>query len=78
MNIKETIHHKLTEIVQSLYQLDDQNDPKKVQLEVQETNPDHDGDFTIVTFPLVKVLKKSPDLIAVELGDALETQTDFV
>ncbi|WP_304343455.1 arginine--tRNA ligase [Chryseobacterium koreense] len=78
MNIKETIHHKLTEIVQSLYQLDDQNDPKKVKLEVQETNPDHDGDFTIVTFPLVKVLKKSPDLIAVELGDALETQTDFV
>ena len=78
MNIKDLIQHKLTEVIQTVYQLDDQNDPKSVALEVQKTNPDHEGDFTIVTFPLVKILKKSPDLIAMELGDALSTQTDFV
>lgn len=78
MNIKDLIQKKLQEIIQTNYQLDDQNDPKKVTLEVQKTNPDHEGDFTIVTFPLVKILKKSPDLIAVELGDALSTQSDFL
>ena len=78
MNIKDLIQHKLTEVIQTVYQLDDQNDPKSVALEVQKTNPDHEGDFTIVTFPLVKILKKSPDLIAMELGDALSTQTNFV
>ena len=78
MNIKDLIQNKLQEIIQTNYQLDDQNDPKKVTLEVQKTNPDHEGDFTIVTFPLVKILKKSPDVIAMELGDALLTQSDFV
>ena len=78
MNIKDLIQNKLQEIIQTNYQLDDQNDPKKVTLEVQKTNPDHEGDFTIVTFPLVKILKKSPDAIAMELGDALSTQSDFV
>ena len=78
MNIKDLIQNKLQEIIQTNYQLDDQNDPKKVTLEVQKTNPDHEGDFTIVTFPLVKILKKSPDVIAMELGDALSTQSDFL
>ncbi|UBB89353.1 arginine--tRNA ligase [Candidatus Kaistella beijingensis] len=78
MNIKNLIQNKLQEIIQTNYQLDDQNDPKKVTLEVQKTNPDHEGDFTIVTFPLVKILKKSPDVIAMELGDALSTQSDFL
>lgn len=78
MNIKDLIQNKLQEIIQTNYQLDDQNDPKKVTLEVQKTNPDHEGDFTIVTFPLVKILKKSPGVIAMELGDALSTQSDFV
>ena len=78
MNIKDLIQNKLQEIIQTNYQLDDQNDPKKVTLEVQKTNPDHEGDFTIVTFPLVKILKKNPDLIAVGLGDVLSTQSNFV
>ena len=78
MNIKDLIQHKLTEIIQSHYQLDDQNDPKKVTLEVQQNKTDFEGDFSIVTFPLVKILKKSPDLIATELGDALFIQSDFV
>ena len=78
MNIKDLIQDKLQEIIQTNYQLNDQNDPKKVTLEVQKTNPDHQGDFTIVTFPLVKILKKSPDIIAMESGDALSTQSDFL
>ena len=46
--------------------------------EIQQTKPDFEGDFTVVTFPLVKVLKKSPDIIATELGDKILLEVDFV
>ena len=46
--------------------------------EIQQTKPDFEGDFTVVTFPLVKVLKKSPDIIATELGDKILSEVDFV
>lgn len=78
MHIKDIIQNKLTEIVQSLYQIEDPNEDRKVKLEIQQNKSGFEGDFTIVTFPLVKILKKSPDQIAMELGDALTSQTDFV
>ena len=46
--------------------------------EIQQTKPDFEGDFTVVTFPLVKVLKKSPDIIATELGDKILSEVDFL
>jgi arginyl-tRNA synthetase len=72
MNIKHRIEHKIAEIIQTVYQID------PIKLEVQQNKSDFEGDLTLVTFPLVKILKKNPDLIAQELGDALSTQTDFV
>ncbi|MBW8360811.1 MAG: arginine--tRNA ligase [Kaistella sp.] len=72
MNIKDLIQHKISEIIRSTYQIND------LQLEVQQNKTEFEGDFTIVTFPLVKLLKKGPDLIAVELGNALSAQADFV
>ena len=72
MNIKELIQHKISEIIQSSYQIEG------VTLEVQQNKTDFEGDFTIVIFPLVKILKKSPDLIASELGNDLINQSDFV
>ncbi len=72
MNIKNKIENKISEIIQTVFQISD------VKLEVQQNKSEFEGDFTIVTFPLVKVLKKSPDLIAMELGDALSTQSDMV
>lgn len=78
MNIKDIIQHKLAEIIDANYQLGDQNNPHTITLEVQQNKTEYEGDFTIVTFPLVKLLKKSPDFIATELGDALAVQADFV
>ncbi len=72
MNIKENIETQIKQIIQSLYQVD------APQIEVQQNKTEFEGDFTLVTFPLVKILKKNPELIAVELGDALLTQADFV
>lgn len=78
MNTKEIIEDKIAEVIQTVFQIDDVNQSNAVKLEVQQNKTGFEGDFTVVTFPLVKILKKSPDLIAMELGDALSTQADFV
>ncbi|MGZ5262615.1 MAG: arginine--tRNA ligase [Kaistella sp.] len=78
MNIKDIIENKIAEVIQNVFQIDDVNQSNNTKLEVQQNKTGFEGDFTIVTFPLVKILKKSPDLIAMELGDALSTQADFV
>ncbi len=72
MNIKDLIQHTITDVINSLYQI------HEVVLEVQDNKTDFEGDFTIVTFPLVKQLKKNPELIGQELGGALTAQTEFV
>ncbi len=72
MNIKDVIEDKISEIIQNKYQIQD------LKLEVQQNKTEFEGDFTIVTFPLVKALRKSPDAIATELGEMLSEHTDFV
>lgn len=72
MNIKNIIEEKLSEVILNVYQL------KDIQLEVQENKTEFEGDFTVVTFPLVKQLKKNPESIGVELGEALAEQTDLL
>lgn len=78
MNIKNIIEDKIYEVIQSVFQINDVNQTNPLKLEVQQNKSDFEGDFTVVTFPLVKIVKKSPDHVATELGDALSTQTDFV
>lgn len=72
MNIKNIIEGKLSEIILNVYQL------KGIILEIQENKTEFEGDFTIVTFPLVKQLKKNPESIGIELGEALTEQTDLL
>lgn len=72
MNIKNIIEDKLSEVILNVYQL------KDINLEVQENKTEFEGDFTIVTFPLVKQLKKNPESIGVELGEALTEQTELL
>lgn len=72
MNIKNIIEEKLSEVILNVYQL------KDIQLEVQENKTEFEGDFTVVTFPLVKQLKKNPESIGVELGEALTEQTELL
>lgn len=71
MNIKDTIEKILSEVILNVYQL------KEINLEIQENKTEFEGDFTIVTFPLVKQLKKNPESIGVELGEALTEQSDL-
>ncbi|RMZ57981.1 arginine--tRNA ligase [Chryseobacterium nematophagum] len=72
MNIKYIIEEKLSQVILNVYQL------KDIRLEIQENKTEFEGDYTIVTFPLVKQLKKNPESIAVELGEALTEQTELL
>ncbi|WP_159473815.1 arginine--tRNA ligase [Chryseobacterium sp. 18068] len=72
MNIKDILEKKLAEVILNVYQL------KDIKLEIQENKTEFEGDFTIVTFPLVKQLKKNPESIGVELGEGLTTQTELL
>lgn len=72
MDIKLALQHKVSEIINNLYQLQD------VKLEVQQNKTNFEGDFTIVVFPLVKLLKKSPDTIGFELGNELTNEVEFI
>lgn len=72
MNIKENIQNQISKVIETLYQV------QGVALEVQENKTDFEGDFTVVIFPLVKQLKKSPDALGTEIGEELQKSTDFV
>jgi len=72
MNIKDIIEQKLKNVILNVYQL------KDIKLEIQENKTEYEGDFTIVTFPLIKQLKKNPESIGVELGEALTEQTELL
>lgn len=72
MNIKNIIEQKLVKVILNVYQL------KDIRFEIQENKTEFEGDFTVVTFPLVKQLKKNPESIGLELGQALTEQTELL
>ena len=72
MNIIQHIQSKIAEIIPKLYAVEG------VNLDVQKNKTEFEGDFTIVIFPLVKLAKKSPDVIGNELGEEVKNQIDFV
>ncbi|KIC93822.1 arginine--tRNA ligase [Flavihumibacter solisilvae] len=44
--------------------------------QINQTKPEFEGDYTIVLFGLVKLLKKSPDQLGKEIGDRLIEQSE--
>ncbi|WP_018675658.1 arginine--tRNA ligase [Riemerella columbina] len=72
MDIKAQLQQHISELIEKNYQL------PEVKLEVQENKTPFEGDFTVVTFPLVKQLKKSPDALGQEIGTQLQAENDAV
>jgi arginyl-tRNA synthetase len=68
MDIKQHIQKSISKILKSKYQIEN------LTLEVQQNKTDFEGDFTVVIFPLVKLAKKSPDVLGNELGEELKKQ----
>ena len=48
------------------------------ELVINETRKEFEGHYTLVCFPFTRLLKKSPDLIATEIGEALLKDIDFI
>ena len=68
MDIKQHIQNSISEILKNNYQIEN------LTLEVQQNKTDFEGDITVVIFPLVKLAKKSPDVLGNELGEELKKQ----
>ena len=67
MNIDNYISELLFSVAQSLYG----SDVTLQHIQIQKTRKEFEGDFTLVTFPLVKLARKSPEATANEIGEKL-------
>ncbi|MBK7182481.1 MAG: arginine--tRNA ligase [Bacteroidetes bacterium] len=72
MTIEQTLAGKTKEALQTLYgvELD--------KIAFEKTNPDFEGDFTLVVFPFLKVSKKKPEETATEIGTYLKENTSEI
>ncbi len=67
----QRINIKITEAVQKVIKELYGEDVNEKQVQIQKTRKEFDGDFTLVVFPFLRFSKKSPEITANEIGDAL-------
>ncbi|TJY37214.1 arginine--tRNA ligase [Pontimicrobium aquaticum] len=65
MTIQETLSHHIKEAFQSLYHANIET------VEFQATRKDFEGDITIVTFPMLRIVKMNPVQLGEDLGNYL-------
>jgi len=65
--------HEISNSVLKLYPI-----LSKEDIQIQETRKDFKGDWTIVTFPLLKFFKKNLQDISAELGDHLVKELEYI
>ncbi|MGC8803315.1 MAG: arginine--tRNA ligase [Bacteroidales bacterium] len=74
LSLEEKLSYEVQQALSTLYQ----NNPDKSQITFQKTRKEFAGDITLVVFPLAKQLKKSPDVLAQDLGKYLLENSGFV
>ena len=74
LSFEEKIKDLLKQAVQNLYSAAITDE----QITLQETKKEFEGDITIVTFPLTKFTKKSPEITANEIGEYLNANGSFI
>ncbi len=67
MDIATRVREASREIIERIYQVNLSTDA----VQVNETKPEFEGDYTVVLFPFVKMLKKSPEELGKEMGNEL-------
>ncbi|MBO5853795.1 MAG: arginine--tRNA ligase, partial [Bacteroidales bacterium] len=53
-------------------------EPPVQQVNFQKTRPEFEGDVTIVVFPFVKMAKKSPEVMADEIGREILAESEII
>ena len=66
MNIEHYISEIVSHAVESLY-----GEVADSQIQIQKTRKEFEGDYTLVTFPLLKLSRKSPEATATEIGERI-------
>ncbi len=74
MNAEQNLIKYTVEAVKNLFNVD--LNPDQVQLE--KTNKEFEGDYTIVVFPLIKLIRKNPAEIADNIGKYILSHADFI
>ncbi|MDL1913339.1 MAG: arginine--tRNA ligase [Bergeyella sp.] len=72
MDLKKSLQEDIQEGIKRIYAWD------RSRIELQKTKSDFSGDYTLVLFPLVKILKKNLEEIALSLGEYLVSNSEFV
>ena len=72
--ISDILKHQIAKALHNLYMVEVSDD----QLDIEQTKPDFEGDFTFVVFPYLKQSKKGPEQTAQELGAYLLEQVEEV
>lgn len=73
MNIDNYILEVVTGVVTELY-----GEVNPSQIQIQKTRKEFEGDYTLVTFPLLKLSRKSPETTATEIGEKLVSSSSQV
>ena len=66
MNIEQHISDVVLRTVTALY-----GEVAPAQIQIQKTRKEFAGDYTLVTFPLLKASRKSPEATATEIGERI-------
>lgn len=74
MTIEQQLSQAIKAGIQSLYHVETAED----QLQLQKTKKEFQGHFTLVTFPLLRISKKSPEQTGEEIGLYLKEYTSVV
>jgi len=74
MQIEETLSKLVVQLIKKVYNQD--VDGGLVQF--QKTKKEFEGDITLVTFPLVKISKQSPEQTGVEIGKVLKESSALI
>lgn len=74
MNSEQFISQRVALAIESLYGATD----CQQMIQIQPTRKEFEGDLTVVVFPLLRISKKSPEIIAQEIGEAIKASTPEV
>ncbi len=72
MNLEQALIQHISEAITALYG----SNPQPVKLE--RTNPDFDGDYTFVVFPLLRISQSTPEATATAIGEHLKQHAPIV
>jgi arginyl-tRNA synthetase len=72
MNLEQVLRHEIKIASEELFGQAVEN------IQLQPTNPEFEGSYTLVCFPLAKISKKGPEQTAQAIGDYLKSHTKVV